>query len=212
MCDNIEACLDAWTHGFGDDYTFRNSSSEENIQSRGRMLLKILNELKSRPTSIAEIGAGEGANLRALGRILGPAPVLYAIEPNGLARDKMVMEHTGEIDNIRDGSASQIPLDDASVDMAFTSGVLIHIPPDELGKALDEIHRVARRWIVAIEYFSPSLVSVPYRGRDDLMWKADYGSLYLDRFPSLQCVAYGFEWRRMTGLDNVTWWVLEKTA
>ena len=136
---------------------------------------------------------------------------MAAVEPNASARRRLAESKITAPEDTLDGSAALIPLQDGSMDMVVTSGLLIHIPPVGLGKAVDEIHRVARRWIVAVEYFSPDLVEVKYRERDGALWKADYGSLYLDRFPDLRCVSYGFEWKRSTGLDNVTWWLLEKT-
>ena len=97
-----------------------------------------------------------------------------------------------------------------AVDMAFTSGVLIHIHPDQLPASIEEIHRVARRYIVCIEYFSDKPEMIPYRGHDDRLFKRDFGGLYLDRFPDLQLLDYGFAWKRVTGLDNLTWWLFEK--
>ena len=96
--------------------------------------------------------------------------------------------------------------------MAFTSGVLIHIHPDDLLDSMGEIHRVAKRYVVCIEYFSDKPEMIPYRGHDDRLFKRDFGSYYLDNFPDLSVVDYGFSWKRLTGLDNLTWWVFEKRS
>lgn len=201
-----------WIGGLGDDYTERNESSEENIKQRGELFFKILNNMRCIPESIAEIGAGGGANLHAIRKNLGTSVELIAVEPNPTARAQAHDNFSESIDRILPGHAGDVPLADGSVGMVFTSGVLIHIPPETLGKAMDEIHRVSSRWIVAIEYFNPDLIGVIYQNQLGLLWKGDYGSLYLDRFPDLRCVSYGFEWKRETGLDNVTWWILEKTT
>jgi len=49
--------------------------------------------------------------------------------------------------NIVKGSAFDIPYKDAFFDLVFTSGVLIHIPPDHINKVLDEIYRCTNRYI-----------------------------------------------------------------
>jgi len=203
MDDNLKL----WEGQFGDDYTERNCSSFENIEARRRLLLKIVGAMKEKIRSAVEIGAGCGANLKALRYMVGPTVALTAIEPNQRAREYMKTNIGAEV---LSGCAGQIPLQDASNDFVFTSGVLIHIPPAKLGAAMDEIHRVSSHWIAAIEYFSPEVTAVEYRGRAGALWKADYGSLYLERFPDLRCIAYGFEWKPATGLDNVTWHLLEK--
>jgi hypothetical protein len=68
----------------------------------------------------------------------------------------------------------------------MTSGVLIHISPGDLPRALDEIHRVARRWIVAIEYDHPEDVEIAYRGHTAALWKRDHGACWRARFPELR--------------------------
>ena len=44
----------------------------------------------------------------------------------------------------------------------------------------------------------------------DLLFKNDFGSLYLDSFPDLKLVDYGFFWRRTTVMDDITWWLFRK--
>lgn len=206
MTDNVKT----WEGEFGKEYTERNAPSEENIESRTSLFFDIMNEMRCNPKSIAEIGAGSGANLRAIRRILGGSVELTAVEPNQVAREAIIANQDCDVSRTIYGSAGDIPLADGSMGLVFTSGVLIHIPPAKLGRAMDEIHRVSSRWIAAIEYFNPELVEIVYRGQHGLLWKGDYGSMYLDRFPDLRCIAYGFAWKRDTGLDNVTWWLFEK--
>jgi spore coat polysaccharide biosynthesis protein SpsF len=63
---------------------------------------------------------------------------------------------------------------------------------------------------MALEYFSKSPETITYRGHDNLLFKRDFGSFYLDLFPDLAAVAEGFLWRRTTGYDDATWWVFRK--
>jgi pseudaminic acid biosynthesis-associated methylase len=99
---------------------------------------------------------------------------------------------------LQQGSALALPFEDEAFDVVFTSGVLIHIAPDDLPQAMSEIHRCPRHYIWGAEYFSPELTAVNYRGNDDLLWKMDYARKYLTLFPDLDLVKE----RRLQYLDN----------
>ncbi|MGB0041666.1 MAG: pseudaminic acid biosynthesis-associated methylase, partial [Terriglobales bacterium] len=90
---------------------------------------------------------------------------------------------------VTEGSALKIPFPDASFDLVFTSGLLIHIAPQDLPVAMNEIHRCARGWIWGFEYHAPEMTEVPYRGHTELLWKADYARLYIETFPDLELVS-----------------------
>jgi pseudaminic acid biosynthesis-associated methylase len=198
-----------WRGEFGDSYTERNAVSPDQLRARCAMWSNILSHtLAVPPQSILEIGANIGVNLRAL-RALTDAR-LFATEPNEKARRRLIEEGVLDASNVRDGLASSIDWPDAVADLVFTSGVLIHIHPDNLEASLREIHRCTNRWIVTIEYFSDKPEMIPYRGREDLLFKRDFGGYWLDTFPNLRVTAYGFVWKRVTGLDNLTWWLFEK--
>ena len=99
---------------------------------------------------------------------------------------------------LQQGSALALPFEDQTFDVVFTSGVLIHIAPDDLPQAMSEIHRCARHYIWGAEYFSPELTAVNYRGNDDLLWKMDYSRKYLTLFDDLELVKE----RRLQYLEN----------
>ena len=71
------------------------------------------------------------------------------------------------------GSALALHADE-SFDVVFTSGVLIHIAPHDLPRALDEIHRCSRTYIWGMEYYAPEVAEVSYRNHRGLLWKMDY--------------------------------------
>jgi len=99
---------------------------------------------------------------------------------------------------LEQGSALALPFEDQAFDVVFTSGVLIHIAPDDLPQAMSEIHRCARHYIWGAEYFSSELTAVNYRGNDDLLWKMDYARKYLTLFDDLELVKE----RRFQYLEN----------
>jgi spore coat polysaccharide biosynthesis protein SpsF len=198
-----------WQGEFGDDYTERNAATAEQIRARVALWSRVLAPtVGAPPASILEVGSNIGNNLRAL-RALTDAE-FYAVEPNERARSSLVETGLVPAANVRGGFATAIDLPDASVDLAFTSGVLIHIHPDDLPVSLREIHRVTRRYIGCIEYFSDKPEEIPYRGHSGVLFKRDFGGLWMDLFPELRLLDYGFAWKRATGLDNLTWWLFEK--
>ncbi len=203
------ALIDAWKGEFGDDYLMRNRATEETVGNAAHAFTEILSHVKDNPpASILEVGANIGINLRALVRLTDAE--LFAVEPNASARERLVADEVIPQDRLFDAVATELPLDDVAVDLVFTSGVLIHVPPEDLETAYGEINRVAARYILSIEYFSPKPVSIPYRGHEGLLFKRDFGGMWLDLFPGLEPVANGFFWRRTTGLDDINWWLFRK--
>ncbi len=201
--------IDAWKGEFGDDYLTRNRATEEAVDNVARAFTEIFAHMKdSPPASILEVGANIGINLRALTRLTDAQ--LFAVEPNARAREQLVVDKVVPGDRAFDAMATKLPLDDGAADLVFTSGVLIHVPPENLETAYGEMHRVAARYVLSLEYFSQAPVSIPYRGHEGLLFKRDFGGMWLDLFPALEPVANGFFWRRTTGLDDLNWWLFRK--
>jgi pseudaminic acid biosynthesis-associated methylase len=201
--------LDQWRGSFGENYIARNGVTSQSLRGRTRLWAEILQAIGGEsPDTILEVGANIGINLRALGALTDAT--FYALEPNDQARK--ILENDGVVasSGLRGGSASAIDFPDGIADLVFTSGVLIHIPPAELESSCREIYRCARRFIVCIEYFSDNPQTISYRDKPDLLFKRDFGGYWLDLFPSLVPVRWGFAWKRTTGLDNLTWWLFRK--
>ncbi|MEQ9449351.1 MAG: methyltransferase domain-containing protein, partial [Rhodospirillaceae bacterium] len=200
-----------WRGDFGTAYIQRNAVDPKTLALRTRIWAKVLETVAGAPpSSILEVGANIGLNLRALANLTSAE--LIAVEPNNTARERLVADGVVKDGQALDGVASNIDLPDASVDLAFTCGVLIHIHPDQLLSSCTEIVRVARRYVVCVEYFANKPAEVPYRDQRDALFVRDFGSFYLDNFPNLKVIDYGFFWNRTTGLDDLTWWVFEKRA
>jgi pseudaminic acid biosynthesis-associated methylase len=198
-----------WRGHFGDEYIERNPLSTGNVQAAAMLWARILLRLQGeRPRKILEVGANVGINLAAL-RGLTDAE-LFALEPNATARQQLAETRVIPASHILDGIASKIALPDGGMDLVFTRGVLIHIHPDDLLTSCGELYRVARRYIVSIEYFAANPEELKYRNQSNALFKRDFGAFWLDHFPRLRVIDYGFAWQRMTGLDNLTWWVFEK--
>lgn len=204
-----EKQLSEWRGDFGDAYILRNQPTPEVVRQHAAAFAKILSHVEGAPPkSILEGGANVGINLRALKSVTGAE--LFAVEPNATARQVLVDDGVVAADHAHDGFLANLPFADGAIDLVFTAGVLIHVPDDALEASYRDLHRVAGRYILSIEYFSPNRVEIPYRGHTDLLFKRDYGGLWLDMFDDLELVADGFLWRRTTGWDNQNWWLFRK--
>lgn len=206
----VENPLREWRGAFGEDYIARNEATEGRVNMSERLFKRALKKLVPPPASILEVGCNIGVNLRALRRFSGAA--LYGLEPNPVARQRVIDDKVLGPDRILDGHGGAIPMAAGSVDLVFTAGVLIHVPPEDLLAVAREIHRVARTHILLLEYFSRQPETIEYRGRSGMLFKRDFGSFYLDSFPDLAVVDDGFFWRRTTGADDLTWCLLRKTT
>ncbi len=198
-----------WRAQFGNEYTRRGTHAAAHLRERAALWAPIIAALAGAPpTSILEVGANIGNNLRALRQLTDAE--LFAVEPNAMARDLLITDQVIPAANVHDGHAAAMDLPDAAIDLVFTSGVLIHVHPDDLAESCREIHRVASRYIACIEYFADQPREVPYRGHAERLFTRDFGSFWLDLFPDLETVDYGFIWKRLTGHDNLTWWLFRK--
>jgi pseudaminic acid biosynthesis-associated methylase len=181
-----------WQGEFGRDYTDRNTFDREQLDrlwsenygiSRSSINREFL-ELIPKDSSFLEVGCNVGNQLVLL-RHLGYSNL------SGLEiQDYALLVARSRLENVplRQGSALALPFKDNSFDVVFTSGVLIHIAPEDLLRAMSEIHRCARNYVWGAEYFSAEPATVNYRGHDRLLWKMNYAQEYLSRFPDLELV------------------------
>lgn len=199
--------LETWRGAFGDSYVDRNQADDAALAARTRMWARVL-ERAGPIGSVLEVGCNIGLNLRALHRL--GVHDLTAVEPNGKARATILEDGVLPADRIHDAFGSALPFADGQFDLVFTSGVLIHVPPGDLEATQREIVRTSRRLVACAEYFSVEPQEKRYRGADGLLFTRDFGGAYLDLAPGLVCLDYGFFWRRVTGLDDLTWHLFEK--
>lgn len=195
--------VDIWKGDIGDAYVDRSLASPATDAQLARVLASILGDRD--PASVLDVGCNVGRTLRALRHIT--TAELHGVEPNDKAR--AIAADLG-IAEIHDGDTRSLPYADGAVELVLTMAVLIHVPDADLEASYRELHRVSSRWILTMEYFSQSPQQVRWRDQTDVLWKRDFGGLWLDWFPELRLDSYGFLWKRATGIDDVTWWLFEK--
>ena len=194
--------IHTWQGEFGRDYTDRNPKTVEEMNAlyeksfgltRTALNEGFVGDL-DRSLSILEVGSNVGVQLIAL-RDMGFTRL------HGIEIQPYAVQHAKK--NIPEapfvcGSALELPFADDAFDLVYTSGVLIHISPDHIGAAMDEIFRCSKRYIWGWEYCAESYVEITYHGRDVLLWKTNFARLYLDHFPTLDMVKE----RRVKYLDS----------
>jgi pseudaminic acid biosynthesis-associated methylase len=192
--------LALWTSGFGRDYTERN---DRELPGRVEAWREMIGGLPV--TSVLEVGCNLGWNLSYLAR-LGDYQ-LVGIEPQADA--VRAGQERGDRFTILEGNAFDLPFKDGSFDLVFTSGVLIHIHPRDLPRALAEMERVSRRFLLYVEYDHPTEVELPYRGHGGALWKRDHRAAWLAAAPDLRLLRGGL-WGRDRDYDDCTWCLFEK--
>ena len=213
--------LDLWKGEFGDQYRDRNVITDEHMNARisawsnNFNAISMFGSIKGLPKSYLEVGCGAGINLLAIEKIYranNEMAIPYACEPNAqtrnLANNACRKQNLFPVWLPDDANATDLKFESHAVELAFTSGVLIHIHPDNQLKAMEELYRVSQRYIISMEYFSPDLREINYHEQKAL-WTRDYGSMWLDNF-NLRCLGCYFAWKRMSNLDNITTWIFEK--
>lgn len=199
MSADETAQLALWRSEFGASYTDRNDVENPLRQLTWRGLVDGLDIERA-----IEVGCNVGWNLRYLRgcgiEAWGVEPQRYAIEKARRADPSLT---------IVPGTAFDLPFADGRFDLAFTSGVLIHIGPDDLPRAIDELYRVTKRYLIVIEYDHPTEVQINYRGHEQALWKRDHGAIVAARHPDLVRRGRGFL-GAADGYDDCTYHLFEK--
>lgn len=193
----MSAQLHEWRGRFGRAYTRRNI-----VDWRDRFVgfYEMTGHLGL--NSILEVGCNRGHNLHALQAVY-PHATVRGIEPQRyarrLARRDGLQVDVGDVYDTRHATNA--------FDLVVTCGVLVHVPPVRRQEALRELARVSRRFLLTIDYFAHTDAPVAYRGKRDMLWKADYGAHYLNAVPGLTVVRTG---DLDENFDRSRYWLLQK--
>ena len=184
--------MNEWSGHFGWQYTDRNLMTLEEMEklwegnygfTRSEINKLFLSRMDA-SSKILEVGSNIGNQLACLQK--GGFKKLYGIDLQFYAVD-LIRKRTKGIQVVQ-GSAFELPFKDRRFDIVFTSGLLIHIAPDNINAVLDEVYRCSARFIWGAEYYGATYIEVPYRGKEGLMWKGDFSRMFLDRFKDLRSV------------------------
>jgi pseudaminic acid biosynthesis-associated methylase len=193
----------AWASEFGDAYNARNAVTDEKVRKRVWFWSEMLKHAHG-INSVLEVGANTGINIHALRELLHSTTRFEATEPNAQARVELAKLNLCAMhDDIQSMKTFW------KFDLVFTCGVLIHVPPDDLHSLCQKMYDNSQSQILCAEYFSDQPTEIEYRGKMGMLWKRDFGKYWIDNF-NVDVIDYGFSWREAGGMDNITWWLMEK--
>ena len=207
----------AWATEFGKEYTDRNMMDINAVDimykhrhgmSRSDMNKLFLDEL-DRDIRVLEVGSNIGLQLIFLQS--AGFRNLYGIELSPYAVQLAKTQSEGI--NIIQGSALDIPFRDNYFDLVFTSGVLIHINPEDLNKVMSEIYRCTSKYIWGLEYYADKMTEINYRPSKEkvnLLWKADYPTMFCERFEDLKIVKKAY-YKYLADENKDVMYLLRKT-
>ena len=196
-----------WADEYAESYSLKNSAFDNELGRQG--WAKILDKANLVQKTYLEVGCNIGRNLEQLS-LLDPRLKPSVVEINPKALEFVSSRH--QLQRSFCGPAQEASFPAAAFELVFTSGVLIHIPPDDLLDIMRKMYEWSSRYIVIAEYFNRTPVSIEYQGRPDLLFKRDFGALFADNF-DVSVVDYGFLWGRIfdaAGFDDITYWLFEK--
>lgn len=159
--------------------------------------------------SCLEFGAGFGANLQAL-RMLIPHIKMTAIDINKMACEKYLSQFIDK-GNIYNQSIFDFKVK-KQYDLIITSGMLMHIDSNKLDGVYKKLYESSAKYIVIIEYYNPTPVTIDYRGKTGILFKRDFAGEIMDKYKDLELVDYGFCYHRDNNfkLDDSTWFLLKR--
>jgi len=158
--------------------------------------------------SFLECGSNIGRNIEFLKKIY-PSCSASVIEINGQALEICLSKN--QIDSSFLGSLLEVQVDE-KFDLVYSTQVLIHVNPQDLLNVMQRMFDWSKKYILIAEYFNRNLVTIPYRGSNNKLFKRDFGKLFIENF-NVKCIDYGFLWGYeydSAGFDDVTWWLFEK--
>lgn len=171
-----------WKSEFGEAYTERKAQSVQELnniyndrfgKTQTELNREFLDQI-DRDIRILEVGSSIGTILQSL-KELG-FQNLYGIDIQPKAVERAHAE-SPEL-NIIEGDALDIPFKDDYFDLVLTSCVLIHIPPEEIDQAIQEITRCATDYVYGYEYYADEYTEITYRQKENILWKANFPKLY----------------------------------
>jgi pseudaminic acid biosynthesis-associated methylase len=194
-----------WAGEFGDEYIQRNSSAQ--LLASNIHFFSTIFAVTEPIKSVLEMGANVGMNLKAIRHLL-PHASLAGVEINKKAYETLIAN------NDIDGYHSSI-LDfkvDQQREFVLIKGVLIHINPDNLQDVYQKLYDASANYICIAEYYNPVPVELSYRGHEGKLFKRDFAGEFMQKFPDVKLVKYGFAYHKdvLFPQDDINWFLLKK--
>ena len=184
-----------WAGKLGNEYTHRNYD-EALIDERDDFWERMLNKYSCERT--LEVGCDGGMNIESICRYT----LAYGIDINEYSLMK-----ASRVGWLIWGKANDIPFKDNYFDLVFTAGLLIHIPPDDIDKVIDEMIRCSNKYVLCIEYYAPKERERPFLGQMGITWERPYDTLLQNN--GLKIIEAGYLTPQQ-GFNNCGYWMCTK--
>jgi len=185
-----------WAGEFGKEYTERNRPNWRDRLPFWRHILELTGA-----STFLEVGTNAGWNLHALRELNGEAAMTGVDVNEDALREAQAAGFDVEV---MPGYEVAAKLGAGCCELAFTSGVLIHVAPEELLQTMAAMRDASSQFVLCVEYDAPTEQEVDYRGHAGKLWKRPYGELFADL--GLSLVETGVA----EGFDSCKFWLLEK--
>jgi SAM-dependent methyltransferase len=166
---------------------------------------------------VLEVGCNKGHNLDAMASAFSQDfNIDMAIPTHDVYKGVEINKSLCNRYDIINGSAYELPWSNNVFDLVFSSGVLIHIPPNRLKEAMNQMRTISRKWVMMIEYPADKETGTKY-GTDfnfrEGVWSRPYGKIYQDHFKDDKLISTGSisdlgedGW----GFSKCDYWIFEK--
>ena len=151
-----------------------NKYTDENESNYNEEFAKFIRDLaiSLRANNVLEVGCNNGNDLRKFSHTME----IHGLDPN---------EHALEIASqklpsfkFKKGEITELPFEDSSIDFVFTHNVLNYIPVQEMEKAIGELYRVSRKYILNCELFEEGESSI--KDTEVASWKRNVYKRWLN--------------------------------
>ena len=193
-----------WKGEFGDQYIER--TKLDTIASNTAFFSEIIGKTSS-ISNVLEFGCNVGNNLKAINSLI-PHANLCGVEIN--AKAAKILRRDNKI-NVEECSILDYNIE-SKFDLVLIKTVLIHIDPNELNSVYKKMYDCANKYIIIAEYYNPTPVTVTYRGNKERLYKRDFAGEFLQMYPDVPLVDYGFKYHKDSTFpqDDISWFLLEK--
>jgi ubiquinone/menaquinone biosynthesis C-methylase UbiE len=155
------------------DTDFWNKYTDENESNYNQEYAKFIRDLATslRASSVLEVGCNSGNDLKEFPENFE----VHGIDLNEHALD--IAKKKLPSFKFKKGSILNIPFEDSSIDFVFTHYLLNYLPEQEIEKAIKELFRVSRKYILTCELFDEN--ESPLEG-DVKAWKRNVYKKWLN--------------------------------
>lgn len=162
-----------WEGDLGNDYIYRNTELTNFQYTDGNRKSIVEDFFKDilRDTSILELGCNTGNMIRIL-KDMGFTDIT-GLDINEEAIDTISKEFPQY--SFIHSSIESLQIQ-RKYDLVYTSGVLVHIHPDNLDRIIRKIKLLSRKYIFGLEYYNETLTEEPYH--DTVFWNGPYASMF----------------------------------